>query len=335
MSPLPSISVIIPVFQASAFIDTCLQSLVSQDYTGEMECILVDDCGTDDSMDKVRRFIDTYQGDVVFRLGANDRNKGAAAARNTGLALAEGEYVFFLDSDDLLPVDALSVLAAPLRERRYDMVVGRYEESQPLSEPCPSLPDGTVLEGADVLRAYLRKQLSVIVCSKLYRTSFIRENRLDFVEGIIYEDDLWSFQAAVVARSLFVVDRVTYYYTIHPGSVMTSTAQQRRVRSFRTVIREMYRYGVEHGLRNRVDFHHRLEQYRLNLMRMLLADKPLFDETYRSVRQDVPKPWKECFHLDGMRLNKQVRDFHLALPVKSGAAWMRGWFKVETLLKGL
>ena len=132
-----------------------------------------------------------------------------------------------------------------------------------------------------------------------------------------------------------MVDRVTYYYTIHPGSVMTSTAQQRRVRSFRTVIREMYRYGVEHGLRNRVDFHHRLEQYRLNLMRMLLADKPLFDETYRSVRQDVPKPWKECFHLDGMRLNKQVRDFHLALPVKSGAAWMRGWFKVETLLKGL
>ena len=335
MNTLPSISVIIPVYEASEYIDACLQSLVSQDYTGKMECILVDDCGTDDSMDKARRFIDSYKGNIVFRLGANDRNKGAAAARNTGMALAEGEYVFFLDSDDLLPADALSALAAPLRERRFDMVVGRYEESQPLSEPCPSLPDGTVLEGSDVLRAYLRKQLSVIVCCKLYRTSFIRENRLDFVEGIIYEDDLWSFQAAVVARSLYVVDRVTYYYIIHPGSVMTSTVLQKRIRSFLTVIREMYHYGVEHGLRNRTDFHHRMEQYRLNLLRVLLDDKPLFNETYRSVRQSVPKPWKECFRLDGMRLNKQVRDFHLALPVKAGAAWMRGWFKVETLLKGL
>ena len=331
MSALPSISVIIPVYQASDYIDTCLQSLVAQDYTGHIECILVDDCGTDDSMEKARRFAASHSGD--YRFFCHDRNRGAAAARNTGMARATGEYIFFLDSDDTLPPDALRILAAPLAERPYDMVVGRYQESQPLEEPCPSLPDGTVLEGTGILHRYLQKQLSVIVCNKLYRTAFLRQNKLDFVEGIIYEDDLWSFQAAVVARSLYVVDRVTYYYLIHPGSVMTSTALQKRVRSFKTVMVGMYDYASAHGLLADPAFHHRLEQYRLNLFRMLMPHKALFVETYLSLRKELPKPWRDCFRLNGLRLNKQIRDFHLLLPAKAGAAYMRGWFKMEALIK--
>lgn len=331
MSALPSISVVIPVYQASEYIDACLQSLAAQDYPGPIECILVDDCGTDDSMEKARLFAASHSGE--FRFLRHDCNRGAAAARNTGMARAAGEYLYFLDSDDTLPPDALSTLAAPLAERHYDMVVGRYQESQPLEEPCPSLPDGTVLEGAEILHQYLRKQLSVIVCNKLYRTAFIRQNKLDFVEGIIYEDDLWSFQAAVVARSLYVVDRVTYFYAIHPGSVMTATALQKRVRSFKTIMMGIYNFGLEHGLRPDYAFHHRLEQYRLNLFRMLMPHNALFVDTYLSLRQELPKPWRDCFRLDGLRLNKQIRDFHLLLPAKLGAAYMRGWFKVEAMLK--
>ena len=94
------ISVIIPVYKAANYILRCLESVVAQECDAfSIECILVDDCSPDKSMDITKGFIDQYKGSVSFCIISNTENQGPSVARNNGLMIAKGDYVFFLDSD--------------------------------------------------------------------------------------------------------------------------------------------------------------------------------------------------------------------------------------------
>ena len=108
-----TISIIIPVYKVEAYIEECLASVVAQsDAKANIECIIVDDCSPDGSMDIVRRFVDNYQGAVQFRLLRHEVNRGLSAARNTGIDAATGDYLLFVDSDDYLSADCLSTLVS-------------------------------------------------------------------------------------------------------------------------------------------------------------------------------------------------------------------------------
>ena len=333
MDSHPTVSVIIPVYQAADYIETCLSSLISQDYPGKVECILVDDRGSDGSMEIAGRFLEHYSGPISFIILSHERTRGAAAARNTGIEAATGEYLFFLDSDDYLAVDTLTSLSSPLMDCPYDLVVGRHQEVGALSGKGYSLPDGTILSGHDIIRNQLLKKLTINVWNKLINRSFVLNNNLFFKEGIIYEDDLWCFQSSSVAQSLCVVDKITYYYTIREGSVMSSTVLQKRIDSYLTILQEMYKCVQENGYRMNPLCHNRIEQYRLDLFRMLSDEQKGFFRTYSSLREVMPKPWRDCFRMDGWRINKQIRDLHLALPVQAGAAYLYLWIKIESIIK--
>ena len=104
-----NLSIIIPVYNVEAYIEECLASVVAQsDAKANIECIIVDDCSPDGSMDIVRRFVDNYQGAVQFRTLRHEVNRGISAARNTGIDAATGDYLLFVDSDDYLSADCLS-----------------------------------------------------------------------------------------------------------------------------------------------------------------------------------------------------------------------------------
>ena len=108
-----TISIIIPVYKVEAYIEECLASVVTQsDAKANIECIIVDDCSPDGSMDIVRRFVDNYQGTVQFRMLRHEVNRGLSAARNTGIDAATGDYLLFVDSDDYLSADCLSTLVS-------------------------------------------------------------------------------------------------------------------------------------------------------------------------------------------------------------------------------
>ena len=96
------ISILIPVYNVADYIIRCLNSVVEQTYKGPLECILVDDCGSDNSILLVKKFLESYSGNVMFRILHHDRNRGLAAARNTAVENAEGDFVFHLDSDEWL-----------------------------------------------------------------------------------------------------------------------------------------------------------------------------------------------------------------------------------------
>ena len=120
----PSVSIIIPVYNVEPYVEDCIRSVIRQTYGGKMECIVVDDCGTDNSMDVVERVIGEYNGPIPFRILHHEHNRGLSAARNTGMDAATGDYLFFLDSDDELTDDCIEKLTEPLVKEWYDVVIG-------------------------------------------------------------------------------------------------------------------------------------------------------------------------------------------------------------------
>ena len=124
---LPKVSIVIPVYNVEPYIEECLQSVMRQTYLGMMECILVDDCGTDNSMGIAEQLIEAYNGPIDFKVLHHEHNRGVSAARNTGIDAACGEYIFFLDSDDWISDDCIERLTQPLEFEKYDFVVGHYE----------------------------------------------------------------------------------------------------------------------------------------------------------------------------------------------------------------
>lgn len=102
------ISVIIPIYNAELYIEDALNSVFSQTYS-DVECILVDDCGSDSSMDIINWMIaDSAHKDKV-RIIRQEKNSGPAAARNIGLRAAKGDYIFFMDSDDYITPECLEL----------------------------------------------------------------------------------------------------------------------------------------------------------------------------------------------------------------------------------
>jgi len=95
------VSIIIPLYNVKKYISDCLLSVARQTFRGKIECIIVDDCGTDNSVTLAEQFIAGYDGPIEFTMCHHNHNRGLSAARNTGIDVATGDYIYFLDSDDL------------------------------------------------------------------------------------------------------------------------------------------------------------------------------------------------------------------------------------------
>ena len=110
------------------YVAECLNSVISQTYDhSKIECIIVNDCTTDDSMDIVYEIIKKYDGGMSFIICRHEHNEGLSAARNTGIEVAKGNYIFFIDSDDYIYPNSLELLLNASKIYGYsDMVVGNF-----------------------------------------------------------------------------------------------------------------------------------------------------------------------------------------------------------------
>lgn len=220
MKQLPKISIIIPVYNVAEYIDECLQSVMRQTYKGEIECLLVDDCGTDNSITIAEKLIADYKGPISFHILHHDHNRGLSAARNTGTDAATGDYIYYLDSDDYITDDCIEVLTKPLRKREYDMVQGNHccfgEESDfyPMKQEADF-----VVSGREYLESWFWGTMPVTAWNKLIRLQFLRENHFAFAEGILHEDIPFSFRFACVDSMIYACVHTTYMYRIRENSI--------------------------------------------------------------------------------------------------------------------
>lgn len=226
MSELPTVSIVVPVYGVEKYIGRCFDSVAAQTYP-KLECIFVDDCGNDASMDIVRSRIAAYRGDIAFRIVRHEHNRGLSAARNTGTDAAEGGYVYFLDSDDLIVPDCIALLAEPLRERRVDFVLGNYVSGGDRVCYIPvKVSDGFISGNAEIRARYLRGEWFMMAWGRLVNRAFLLREKLRFVEGLLHEDNLWSFQLACLAESMCIVRAPTYIYVIRGDSITTAKSRK-------------------------------------------------------------------------------------------------------------
>ncbi len=216
-----TISIIIPVYKVEAYIEECLASVVAQsDAKANIECIIVDDCSPDGSMDIVRRFVDNYQGAVQFRLLRHEVNRGLSAARNTGVEAATGDYVFFIDSDDYLMEHGLKTLVdGLLANPDADVVLGNIlflGKNVYIKRKEPFV----LLSKKERLSALVNSLITCNSWNRLVRRSVLIDNRVFFKEGIIFEDYPWSYQLMAVVQKVLVLPQVTYYYRPNANSIM-------------------------------------------------------------------------------------------------------------------
>lgn len=228
-----TISIIIPVYNVSAYIERCLKSVIKQTYN-HFECILVDDASPDDSIAKCEQMIADYDGPIQFRILHHELNRGLSAARNTGIDVATGDYILFVDSDDIISNDCVEKLMAPiLEDKSIEMVLGeklRFSDEGLFETKMKSWQHQEDLSSQeDVRNTYLdvKRHLSTAAWNKLTSRSFINRHHLRFMEGLIWEEVLWSFFEMKYLNHMYIIPDITYFYYQHPNSICTGTKKEK------------------------------------------------------------------------------------------------------------
>ena len=322
------VSIIIPVYNVGNYIGDCLRSVIRQEYSGEIECIIVDDCGTDNSIALVEELIASYKGPIQFKILHHQHNRGLSAARNTGMDAAQGDYIFFLDSDDELIDDSIATLTKPLETERYDVVLGfvKYltvkSQDQVFKSNGPqelNIREDILLRQPRILRSY-KKQWAVVAWNRLYRTAFLRQYKLRFKEGLLYEDNPWSFQIACVADSLYIVSKTTYVHKFRDGSIMDMRNCKEFARHWTTILEEMRAVVDCYQVDAREVYPYLNDAFRTALDAIPASEKDYVD-TYKRLRPFVKANLFQIVYAHRFTMWRYLLDSHYLLPVSWAPFW--------------
>lgn len=212
----PTISVIVPIYKVEAYLDKCITSLVDQTYRN-LEIILVDD----GSPDNCPAMCDAWAERESRIKVIHKTNGGLSDARNAGMAIASGELLGFVDSDDRISQDMYQILYDRMEHDNSDMAACGVEMVWEDGTPSRMLtrPGSCVLEREEAMRAIVEESwLKQPVWYKLYKTALVRD--IPFPVGKYHEDVFWSYQAIGRCRCVSVSDQTGYYYLQRNTGIM-------------------------------------------------------------------------------------------------------------------
>lgn len=219
------ISVIVPIYKVEAYLERCVESIVNQTYRN-MEIILVDD----GSPDNCPAMCDAWAKKDSRIKVIHKPNGGLSDARNAGMAIASGEYIGFVDSDDWIAPEMYERLANALEQDGSDIAACGVEMVWEDESPSCSLITAKreVLDHQQAQKGLLlENKMKQPVWYKLYRAETIQD--ILFPMGKYHEDVFWSYQAVGNARTVSLVDYVGYFYWQRSGSIMGERYSLRRL----------------------------------------------------------------------------------------------------------
>ena len=211
------ISVIVPVYNVETYLEECLDSIQNQTYT-DFEVLLVNDGSTDGSQAICERYCKENRR---FHL-LNQENQGLSAARNTGVAASRGEFIVFVDSDDMILANYLETLMHYMRED-VDIVESQFTVSNE-EFLAKSFKEPTILfEGnsQEAVKIFPKHVLNVNAVTKLYRRSIVEA--VPYIDGVIFEDVYCGIGMLKYIRKIIKIDYKGYYYRQHQASIMHRT----------------------------------------------------------------------------------------------------------------
>lgn len=236
------LSIIIPVYNVEKYVGRCIESCLDQDMPKDQyEIIVVNDGTKDNSVAVVEKYI-TPENNVTL---IHRENGGLSAARNTGLQHAKGEYVWFVDSDDWIERDSVSVLLEYSERNNLDVLCFnryKYFDNGEKSSLMIKYPKDRICCGSEFISI---KGISPGAWCAIYNRSFLQDNGLYFMEGVLHEDQEFTPRAFYLANRICFYDYCAYYYYQREGSIMRSSQSEKRCGDILKVADSLYRFSLE------------------------------------------------------------------------------------------
>jgi len=223
-----SLSVIIPVYNAGKYLDSCICSLLKAEVSSGIQIILVDDGSTDGSGAAADGHAEKYGNISVI----HKANEGPAEARNAGMRMAEGRYIFFCDADDEVVPELFSEVIGMAGNASEDIILW---DAEPFDDEGNEFPQkrkdyfihrglkesGGAVSGCGVMEKMLDDcgDFPATVWLGIHRTGYLKDNGLFFEKGLLHEDELWAVKTLLSAKTVRYVPQKIYRYRIHKGSI--------------------------------------------------------------------------------------------------------------------
>ncbi len=249
-------SVIVPVYNVKQYLKGCLDSLVNQTCS-DKEIILIDDGSTDSS----GKICEEYAKKYDFIKVIHQKNQGLSGARNTGLKIAKGKWICFVDSDDWVDTDMLEKLQGYILAKNADMYrfgfIRSYASTKKKDLIRPKRHTITYFKSEEELFQFYSNNYYLLLMAwrGVYRRKIILEHHLQFVDTkeIFAEDTLFNYHYFLHIKSLVTLPYAPYHYLKHANSLCTATsAEQRLLRcitlgeyAFRAIVEQKLTYFEE------------------------------------------------------------------------------------------
>ncbi len=235
------LSIIVPVYNVEQYLEKCLQSCMSQDLPqDEYEIIVVNDGSPDGSLNIAERIASTATNMTII----SQENGGLSAARNTGMSVAKGEYIWFVDSDDWIETNCLKQLTDTLYNEQLDAlvingvrVINGIERKNP-----PRAYTDKIISGKEYLKGTIVNCAAVIT---IYKRELLCKNNLEFKNGIFHEDAEFTPRAYYFVKRIEIKNYHFYYNLLNPTSI-TQNANPKKGFDLIEVACSLYKF--QHGI---------------------------------------------------------------------------------------
>ena len=298
------LSIIVPVYNVEQWLNRCLDSLYKQELSeDEFEVILVNDGSTDSSLSIAETFASHHSNVRII----NRENGGLSAARNTGLEYAQGNYVWFVDSDDFIEPNSIKPILEYAEKNKLDMMCFLFQfifedghTEQYIYRPKYK---NEIMTGEEFV---VKTGFVMSPWASLYRKQFLSDNSLRFKEGILHEDEEFSPRAQFLAQRIAHTDAIVYNYFQRTGSIMKSSRSELRVSSFLAICDSCYTF-----MKSRVN--PESEAYEFFKRRLLFCFSQglshLSQCKNRDLKQFKSKPYYPLASLKNLTLRPKIKLF--------------------------
>ena len=211
----------IPVYQSEAYIQQTLESALAQSYPS-IEYLIVDDCGNDNSLAIIQDIRRNHPRGAHIHILSHPVNRGVSAARNLIIKEAQGEYLYFMDSDDLIAEYTIDLLMQNIRQYQAEIAFGSYEKTDVSGKKTIyQYPSLQLLEEDGLATFAFRKYggIQASSCNFLVKVSLLRDHSLQFVDTNYWEDMAFVYDLVPFVSRAVLLPKITYFYHCHEESL--------------------------------------------------------------------------------------------------------------------
>ena len=336
------VSVIIPVYNAEAYLEECFHSVCTQDHKN-LQIIFINDGSTDSS----GKLIDHYADADKRVTKITEDNHGLGYARNRGLENAAGKYVLFLDSDDMLNRGIISALVSRAEKDDLDMVIfdgktypaNNQREKYHIIEPCHQYDYPDVYSGAELFaKMHQNEDLIGTAWINLYKTQWLRENQIVFPEGILHEDELWTFTCFRKAVRTGYLRQTGYFYRIRENSIMTKRPGIDNLRGLYLTIHNEILICFNNKIETKYEsaFTEHITQLQQQTAALYANNKDTFSAQAKTPFDQMMLGDMENAEYQKIidQLNENINDIYQSSSWKVGNTLINHFHKIKKLIKG-